>query len=135
MTKKRKILFLIPFCIVTGTILYSLGVYFAGESNLFIRHYIGIALYLPLIYFLLKEKNYKKTLVCLGIYLLLATFNAIFLFPGFTYNYVGLNLASVEIKTPPFNLHSFLIFVLYAILNFDSLTDIYLDYKESKGKL
>jgi hypothetical protein len=135
MTKKRKILFLIPFCIVTLMLVYSWFIYLLWGHGFFIRHYLALFLYVPLLYFLFKEKSYKKILVCLGIYLLLATFNFIILLPDIESNWYGIKIATVEIRTPPFNFKIFLLFILYIILNFDSLTDIYLDYKESKKKL
>lgn len=90
------------------------------------RQYIGLFLFFILgILFL---KNIVATIVGTGIYLLLATFNLLAMTPTITVS--GIKIG--PISTPPVQLISLLLFILYFCLNMDSLIDIYLDYKEDR---
>jgi len=46
----------------------------------------------------------------------------------------GIGIGSLQLGMPSFQVIPFLIFILYAILNFDQLGEMYLDYKEAKEK-
>jgi len=85
-----------------------------------------------LLYLLFKD--WKKAVLATGFYLLIGTCNLLSLTPSILTNSYGLRITSVEIWTPSFQLLSFGIFILYGILNFDTLVNIYLDYKEAKNK-
>lgn len=93
------------------------------------RHYVG------LLFFLLISmcffRNVVITTIATGIYLILATFNLLALTPSiFTFGFrIG------PMTTPDIQGLSLGLFILYFILNMDSLIDIYLDYKEDKEKL
>lgn len=64
----------------------------------------------------------------MGVFLLLATFNALAITPAITTSWLNIG----GLTTPPVQLMSLGILVLYAILNMDTLIDIQLDYKEAK---
>lgn len=63
---------------------------------------------------------------------MLATFNLLAYTPAISTTRFGINIGSVQLATPPVQLLSLGIFVLYFILNLDSLINIYLDYKEAR---
>lgn len=134
-TKKSKIYFFIPLAIVIACLLYSLSIFAFTEIVAVFRHYIGLLLFLPILYFCFIEKKFKKAIVLFGIYLVLASFNVLSFFPSIITNSVGVNIGGLKIMMPGVNGNAFGILFLYAIINFDTLVNIYLDYKEAKGEL
>lgn len=125
---KQKILILIPFALVTVIVIYC---WINALANNFIptwRHYTGLMLFIPLI--ILFFRDMSKATIGLGIFLLLATFNVLAITPAITTSW--LNLGSSGLHTPPVQLPSLGLFVLYFIMNLDSLINIRLNYKEAK---
>lgn len=135
MTTKRKIFFFVPFAIVACYLLYSWYIIFIESITPHFTNDLGVILFVPVVYFLFKDKTFVKPLVTLGIYLLLASFKLANIFP-YTHIYqVTLGFFGLKFPFPDMSGTAFLIFVLYGVINFGSLVNIYLDYKESKGKL
>ncbi len=134
-TRKRKVLFFIPFTIVAIALLYSWILFITSNYVPFLQHYLGLIFFLPVIYFLLMGKNIKKSVVLLGIYLLLATVSVVSFFTFISTSSIGINMGPVKFLTPGLNGYSLLLLILYGILNCDTLIDICHDYKESKGTL
>ena len=97
-----------------------------GEYLATWRHYVGLLLFVGIV--LLLFKDFKRSVIGLGIFLLLATFNALAITPAITTSWLNIG----RLTTPPVQLISFGILVLYFILNMDTLIDIQLDYKEAK---
>ena len=75
-------------------------------------------------------KNFRIAIIATGLYLLLSAFAALSLTPEV--NTSWFRIASIE--TPHVNLLSLGLWVLFLILNFDQLINIYLDYKETRAK-
>ena len=98
-------------------------------------HYLGMIFFLPIIYFLFKEKTLKKPIILTEGYLVLATINILSFFPFLFKSSLKIAIGSFTLYTPVINGLALLILVIYSVLNFDTLVDIYLDYKEAKGKL
>ena len=92
------------------------------------RHYAGLLMYLILVAVLFKNLQYATIL--LGLYLLFAAFALIAITPGITTSWVKIG----PISTPPVQLLSLGIFILYAILNFYPLVDWYLEYTERQAE-
>ena len=123
MNSKRLILAFIPLVIIAGLLIYNWSIILFSNTLAVWRHYVGLLLFLPLPYLIFKK--FKLGLFGTGIYLLLATFNLLALTPvidTIAFGFVGH-------ITPDFQLLPFGIFVLYAILNFNSFVDFYVDYK------
>jgi hypothetical protein len=127
---KQKVRLLIPLSIVGGLILYTWNTLLIEGYIPIWKHYIALCLFAFLIYLFLKD--FRKAVVATGIYLLLGTCNLLSLTPSTVWNSYGLRVGSAEIWTPSFQFLSFGIMILFVILNFDILTDIYLDYKEAR---
>lgn len=113
---------------------YTWFLFISGKYNPYITNYIGLILFVPVLYLLYKDKTCKKALLALGVYLILATFylaNINF--------YIGVSMSitlfGINIPLPPMNLSAFLLLILYCVLNIGTLIELQLDYKESKGKL
>jgi hypothetical protein len=123
---RQKIFSLIPFLLVAGFLLKCWVVFFASEFIATWRHYTGLWLFFVLFVLLLKDK--KKAILGIGIYLLLATFNLLAITPAISTSWIYIG----EFSTPPVQLLSLGLLVLYFILNMDVLIDMQLDYKEAK---
>ena len=134
MTRKRKILFYIPL-IITGCMLaYIWFLFISGKNNPYITNYLGLILFVPVLYMLYKDKTCKKALLALGVYLILATFYLanITIYMGVS---MSITLFGINIPLPPMNFSALLLLILYCVLNIGTLIELQLDYKESKGKL
>jgi hypothetical protein len=134
MTVKRKILFYIPLLITTIILANTWATCIFTNFAAHFTNYIGLFLFIPVVYFLFKDKTCKKPLLALGIYLILATFYVanISTYVGTS---MGITLFGLEIPLPPMNGSAFLLLLLYCILNIGTLIELQLDHKESKGKL
>jgi hypothetical protein len=128
MTKeKKRIIF--PLIIIMVILAHCWTIILTTEILAIWRHYIGLVLSIVIIF--LFFKNLKATTVATGLYLLLATFNLIAFTPSVdTY---GIRF-SESISTPPIQLLSLGLFILYLFLNLDSLINIHLDIEERKLK-
>jgi hypothetical protein len=135
-TKKGKILFFIPFIILTISMIYCWGYFILTNSHPYFANCSGLLLFLPLLYFLFKDKTLKKVIVFTGIYLLLATINLVSFLPFKTTSFFSLTIGSFDIDwSADINLFAVFLFIMYLIMNFGTLIEIRLDYKEMKGKL
>jgi hypothetical protein len=130
--RKKKILLLIPLLLIAGLILYTWITVLTGDNVLVWRHYTGLILFVPLIY--LFTKNFRKTILGTVIYLIFGICNVLTLTPSIIWNSYGIRIGSANIETPPFQLLSFGLLILLCVLNFDTLVDIYLDFKEMRQK-
>lgn len=126
---KQKILIFTPLLSVAGLLLYCWTTFLLSETLATWKHYVGLLLFIPLV--LLFFKSLPKVTIGLGIYLLLATFNLLAIMPAITTTW--LNIGSSGLYTPPVQLSSLGLFILYFIMNLDSLINIHLDYKETKA--
>lgn len=127
---KQKILLLIPLTIVAGFLVYSWGAILFINATITWRHCLALTFFVALIY--LYFKSFTKTVLATGLYFIIGTCNLLTLTPAVTTNSYGLRIGSLEIWTPTFQLLSFGLFILYFILNFDILTNIYFNYKQTR---
>jgi hypothetical protein len=134
MTTKRKILFYLPLLITACILADTWATFLFTYSIAHVTNYIGLILFIPVIYFLFKDKSCKKPLLALGIYLLLAAFSLANIDIYVTRS-MWINISGVDIPLPPMDGFALLLFVFYFILNYGTLVELQLDYKESKGKL
>lgn len=125
MTKQKAFIF-IPLVITAGILIYCWTVILSKDILATWRHYVGLGLFLILTYFYFK--SYKITVVGTGIYFLLATCNVLAITPEINASWLRIG----PVETPPIQLLSLGLLILFSILNFDPLIDIYLDYKEAK---
>lgn len=125
---KRNIRIIIPLLAVIILLIYSWSNFLAEIYEANWKHYLGLILFIILLASGFKNLKYLK--IGLGIYLLLATFNAIAFSPAIKTSWIKIGTVS----TPQIQLLAAAIFLFYFILNFDNFIDIYLDYKESKEK-
>lgn len=127
---KQKILLLIPMTIVAGLLIYSWAIILLTDIKATWRHYLAFGLFVVLIF--LYIKSFAKSVLVTGFYFVVGTCNLLTLTPSVTTSSYGIRVGSTEMWTPSFQLLSFGLLILYFILNFDTLTNIYLDYKDTR---
>ncbi len=126
---KRKILLLLPLAVIASFIIYTWCVIMSGNIIATWRHYIGLVLLIVVIYIL--ARSFTTGVVATGVYLIIGLLNLLTITPDVITAFF-IRIGSLEIHTPLFQPKLFLIFLLYFFLNFDTLVDIQLDYKEAK---
>ena len=127
---KQKILLLIPLVIIGGLLMYTWIIFLSSKAVAGWRQYLSTALFVVLVF--LFFKNFKASVFGAAFYLVLCSFNLLALAPSLVSNSYGLGIGSMEIWTPKFSLLAFGLLLLFLVLNFDTLVNIYLDYKEKK---
>jgi hypothetical protein len=130
--KKQKILLLIPLAIITGLLIYSWITFLLTDITATWRHYLALGLFAVLVYLYLK--SFTKTIIAIGLYLLLATLNALSMTPERITGWSRFGSPFGSIETPHFQILSLTLLVLFLVLNFDTLFNMYLDYKEAKSQ-
>ncbi|MFT3702140.1 MAG: hypothetical protein QM802_07210 [Agriterribacter sp.] len=124
---KQKIFLFIPLAIITGLLIYGWTIILSTDIVATWRHYVGLGLFLVLIF--LYFQNFKWTIPGTGLYLLLATINLLSMTAEIKTSWITIG----PVSTPPIQLLSLGLFVLFGFLNFTPLTEMYLDYKEAKA--
>jgi hypothetical protein len=127
---KQRILILIPVAIIAILIAYSWAIILFTDVYANWRHHVALILFIPVLFFFFK--NDKITVFTAIAYLLIGTANMLSLTPTVRTNSFGVGIGSLKIETPSFQLVSFGVLVVLLILNFDTLTNFYLDYKDAK---
>jgi len=135
LTLKHKVYFFIPFGLIAVLLLYSWVNFLTTDNYAQFSQYLGLVLFLPLIYFLYKDKTFKYVIILTGVYLVLATVNILSFLPFIMTNTFGIRIGSLNIWSPRLNGFALLLLITYSIFNFDNLVTIYHDYKETKGTL
>lgn len=116
--------------IVAGLLVYSWTAILLTDIIAAWRHYLAFGLFLVLIF--LYIKSFTKSVLATGLYFVAGACNLLTLTPSVTTSSYGIRVGSAEMWTPSFQLLSFGLLILYITLNFDTLTNIYLDYKEKR---
>jgi hypothetical protein len=129
MSKEKK-LHLSILIIIGGILLYCWSVILFTEIEATWRHYLAVLLFIPLL--ILFKKDFKKTVLFTGVFLILGTCNLLTLTPSVTSNSYGVRIGSVEVWTPTFQLYSFLLLILFFLVNFNTLVNYYFDYQDEK---
>lgn len=124
---KKKILLLIPLIIIAGLLIFCWTKILLTDIIVTWQHYMSLGLFAVLVFLYLKSLT--KTVIETGLYLLLATFNALSMMPEINTSYFRTGL----IETPHFQLLSLGLLMLFLILNSDTLVNMYLDNKEAKA--
>jgi len=116
--------------IIGGILFYCWSIILFTEIEATWRHYLAVILFMPIL--ILYKRDFKKGVLFTGVYLILGTCNLLTLTPSLTSNSYGVRIGSVEVWTTTFQLYSFLILILFFLINFNTLVNYYLDYQDSK---
>lgn len=123
---KQKIQILIPLVLLAAMLINCWTVFLTTDLIPTWPHYIGIILYLLTVFVFFRNLRLATFLV--GVYLLLATFNLLAFTPEIKTSWFNIG----PVSTPPVQLLSLGLFILYFIVNFNAMIEYYLDYKEAK---
>jgi hypothetical protein len=123
---RQKIQILIPLVLLAAFQVYCWTIFWITDFVATWRHYVGIILYLITVVVFFKGLRLAAFIV--GLYLILGTFNLLAITPEIKTSWINIG----PLSTPPVQLLSLGLFILYFILNFNSLIEYYLDYKEAK---
>lgn len=106
---------IIPFLIIFLIISYTCFEILKAEYVFTTKHYLAIALIVinGILYFV----RYKIAILLTGIILLLATFNVINIFTSVNLDAFGIKIGDKPIGTPPMQLWSLLILIIYFFIN------------------
>jgi hypothetical protein len=125
MTKQKKLI-LIPLVIIASFLIYCWLTFMTTEVGPTWKHYFGLLFFLVISFSFFKKV--AMTTLATGIYLILGTFNLIAITPSIST--FGFRIGPMT--TPDIQGLSLGLFILYFILNMNSLIDIHLDYQEKK---
>ena len=125
--KKQKILALIPLTIAGGLLLYTWSIILFTDIIATWRHYAGLLLFLPLP--CLQIKKFKAGLWATGLYFVVGTCNLFSLTPDITTHSYGINIGTLDLSIPAFQLLPFGLLIIYFIVNFNSFVKIYVGHK------
>jgi len=129
---KQKILLLIPLLIIASLLIYTWSCIFFEAYYVSWQHVAGTVLFIiPIIMFF---SNFKASILTMGCYLLLGTFNLLAFTPWIESTSYWMKIGPLELGTPKLQLFSFLLLILFCALNFKTLVNIYLDYKGYKDE-
>lgn len=123
---KKKILLLIPLAIIAAQLIYCWITILSEDLVILWQHYSALVLFAVVVF--IYFKNFTKAVISTGAFLLIGTCNGFSLTPGI--NTTSFRVGILE--TPPFNFLSFGLLLLFFILNFDTIVNMYLDHKEAK---
>lgn len=124
--KKKKILLLIPLLLIAWQLVDCWVTILFGDGFVRWQHYVALSLFAVLIFFYFK--SFTKAVIATGVFLVLGTCNAFSMTVDINKTWFGIG----PIETPPFNLLSFGLLILFFVLNFDTMINLYLDHKEAK---
>jgi len=127
-TMKKKITCIIPYLLTLIILTYYWINVIAGNSAPTVKHYL--ALELVLVNGILYVKKYTWAVLFTGAILLCATFNLLTFY--IATQTAGMRIGSIQL--PEIQYWSLLLLFCYGCINFNFLTDRYLDYKEAKEK-
>ena len=125
---KSRLRILLPIIAILILLIYCWTIILTTNIIATWRHYLGLILFLPIIYLFFKSKD--LVIISTWIYLLLATFNLLALNAEITT--YGISIG--PLTTPPIQLLSLGLFTLYFILNLDPLIDIFRGFEENRKK-
>lgn len=129
--KKQKIIALLPILLISGFLINAWWVILSTDQIATWRHYVGLVLFLPIVGLFLF--NYKKALLATCVFCFIGIFNLLTITPSVVSATIGKDFGSFKLVSPPFNFLSLVLLLFTVIINFDTLTNMYLDYKEEKA--
>ena len=125
MAKENKLI-LIPSILIGASLAYAWTIIITTELLATWKHYLGALFYIGIV--TLFFKSVRNAIIATGVYLVLATFNLLAITSTITTNWITIG----PVSTPPVQLLSLGILVIYFLLSMGTLFEIYLDYKERK---
>jgi hypothetical protein len=121
---------LTPFLVIAIILSYTWYVIITNEFFATTKHQIALGIFVVniAVYFI----KFKYGVLLTGLFLILATFNLLALFPEIIYSSFFLGIRGKGFSTPSIQGKSLLLFIFYLILNARYLMDLYFDSRLNK---
>ena len=129
---KKKLIQVIPVIVLAGILIYTW--FIIGTTDYFatIKHQIGLGLFLAIV--ALCFLKFKYGVIFTGLFLVLASFNAISIFPVTISSSYFVKIGGVEIATPSIQWKAVLLLILFFICAGKYLNNLYIEYRNKKDE-
>lgn len=127
---KNKTIQIIPVLTLAGVLIYTWFIIMTTDYFATIKHQIGLGAFLVVVAFYFFK--FKYGIILTGIFLILASFNAIAIFPVIISSSYFIKIGDVEITTPSIQWKSVLLLVLFFICTGKYLNNLYVEYKNKR---
>jgi len=127
---KKEVIPIIPFIFLT--VILSNTWFIIATTNYFatIKHYLGLGLFLMVT--LLYAFRWKYGVILTGIFLILASFNVIAIFPVIKSSSYFIKIGEVDIATPFIQWKALLLLILFFFCTWRFLYDLYIKNKRDE---
>ena len=125
--KKQNIIQILPIVICSIVLIWTWTLVINGSVLAVMKHWLGLACFIINIVCYLFQ--FKIGLVFTAIFLLLATFNLVAIFPDVVSSSVFIRLGKKELETPSIQGRSLLLLLLYMIVNGNYFIQLYIGRK------
>lgn len=126
----RKILYIIPFVLLSGILAYTWYVLILNNYSLSSKHIIGLALFIVNAVAYLFKLKYGVYLTC--IYLVLASFNIVAFFPEISSSSYYIRFRETEISTPSIQWKSVLLLGFFFLCAGRYMQEVYIQERKKK---
>lgn len=129
---KKKVIQCIPILTLTGILAYTWYIIMTTDYFATLKHQVAMGLFLVtlILYFV----RFKYGIIFTGIFFILATFNAIAIFPVIISSSYFIKIGNIEISTPSIQWKSFLLLTLFFVCTGKYLNNLYTEYKNKEDK-
>lgn len=127
---KKAVIPIIPFIFLTAILIYTWFVIATTNYFATIKHHIGLGLFLMVA--LVYAFSFKYGIIFTGIFLILASFNVLAIFPFTISSSYFIKIKDVEIATPSIQWKAVLLLILYIVCVWRFLNDLYIKYKNKR---
>ncbi|MGF7232791.1 hypothetical protein [Arachidicoccus sp.] len=129
---KKKFIQILPILILGGILIYTWFIIITTDYFATIKHQIGLGVFLAILAFYFLK--FKYGIFFTGIYLLLASFNIIAIFPVIISSSYFVKVGGMEISTPPIQWKAVLLLILFLICTGRYLNNLYVGYKNKRDE-
>ena len=126
---QRKLLLLLSYLLLVGIMIYTWVLFITGAYLPQWQHWV--ALILMVLNGLFYLRSMKTGTLFTGVVLILATFNLLAFFPAIEWGYLSFGSGDNAVHTPGIQLRSLLFLIIYACINVNYLTDLYVNRKKN----
>lgn len=127
---KNKLIQVTPTLILAGVLTYTWYIITTTDYVATIKHQIGlVALSAIIVFYFFK---FKYGILSTGVYLVLATFNVIAIFPITVSSSYFIKIGGTKISTPPIQWKAVLLLIIFLICVERYLKNLYIEYRNKR---
>lgn len=128
---RKKVIPIVPILILAGILSYTWFIIATTNFLATIKHIIGLGLFLAAT--VLYAFKFKYGIIFTGIFLILASFNVIAIFPAIKSSSYFVKIGEVEIATPFIQWKAVLLLILFFACTWRFLYDLYIKNKRDEA--